>query len=652
VRQTLTGSGALVFAACVLAGSATSASAQAQPAEPTFKRCGFFQFARCGEVPVPLDRSGRVPGTVQLHVRRVPTPGATRGAVFALAGGPGQAATPFAESDAAKLLRGLDGREIVTFDQRGTGRSGALRCPTLEGLSERLVNVGGAAADCAETLGPRRAFYTTRDSVEDLEAVRRAIGVDKVTLYGVSYGTKLALAYAAAYPAHVDRLLLDSIVGTDGPDPFARDALGAVPRVLRQLCGNRCKAFTPDPGAELSALVSRLSSGLLRGPLVRDDGRAYPARLSRIRLLDLLFAGDFDPTLRAALPGAVHSALTGDPAPILRLARTADRVGEEPVSYFSPGLFAATTCEEGPLPWSRTSPVTGRLDEGRGMLAGTPDAALTPFDRLTTFTTSVPVQMCRQWPTAVADPGIPNGPFPPVPALLIAGEDDLRTPLENARAVAPRLPQARVLAIPDAGHSALDWPSAGCARTAARDFLLGRAVQGCPRKPRFVPLEPIAPMTLSQLEPARAVRGQAGRTLTAIRRTLEDMSIQFVSALFGFGPFRVSIGGLRGGTMSLKNYGLRLDQVVYVPGVTVSGELRGDRLSRGFVRVTGQDVARGRLRLRHGRLSGRLGGRRVAYSLPPEVLGGEEKRVERREKRGSARVTPLERTGHYPLLGR
>src|SRR4029453_195133 len=99
-----------------------------------------------------------------------------------------------------------------TFDQRGIGGSGLVRCPTLAAIGVQTLRRGGAPADCADPLGPRRVFYTTRGSVEDLEAVRRAVHADRVILYGTSYGTKLALAYAAAYPQHVERLVLDSVV--------------------------------------------------------------------------------------------------------------------------------------------------------------------------------------------------------------------------------------------------------------------------------------------------------------------------------------------------------------------------------------------------------------------------------------------------------
>ena len=79
-----------------------------------------------------------------------------------------------------------------------------------------------AAAVCAERLGPARARYTTQETVADLEAVRAALGYERIALYGTSYGTKLAVAYARAHPDRVERLLLDSVVAPDGADADMR----------------------------------------------------------------------------------------------------------------------------------------------------------------------------------------------------------------------------------------------------------------------------------------------------------------------------------------------------------------------------------------------------------------------------------------------
>jgi pimeloyl-ACP methyl ester carboxylesterase len=631
---------------CLCAGlfavTASPVSAAA-PAPTQFRPCGKLSAILCGRVIVPLDRSGHVPGTISLRVERLGLPGRSRGAVFAIAGGPGQAATPFTEDTAFLFRKVLDGREVVTFDQRGTGRSGLLRCPTLDALGDRTTNASGAAADCAELLGPRRAFYTTRDSVEDLEAVRQAIGIDRITLYGVSYGTKLALAYAAAHPEHVERLVLDSVVDVDGPDPFERDGFAAMPRILRDLCATRCSSFTNNPVNDLTSFVRQLSKGILRGPLVRDDGRVSPARLGRLRLLDILFAGDFDPTLRAALPSAVRSGLQGDPAPILRLAHRGDRVLNEPLTGFSSALFAATVCEEGPLPWSRTTPFDNRLAQASAVLAATPDKALEPFDRATAFYVSEAVELCRLWPQSPTPPTLASGAFPAVPTLILSGQDDLRTPLEVATAVARRLPRATVVSVPNVGHSVLDWPNAICARRALVAFFRDRLIQRCNGAAKLVPVEKLAPTALAQLKPQRGRPVRVGRTLTAVERTLEDTGIQFIGAAFALDVFRPGIGGLRGGTTRFKSYGFALDHVEYVPGVRVSGQLRGDRLSRGFIRVTGAAAASGRMRLRHGVLRGRLGGGRVRLRLPADVLGGDERRGRPRRPPAATDSSPLAR---------
>ena len=607
----------------MLAGLAAAAPVHAvtvpAPEETVFRPCSRQSIARCGKVVVPLDRPAAT-SAISLSVRRAKIPGPRRGTVFALAGGPGQAATPFAEGTAYAFRRALRGREVVTFDQRGIGGSGLIRCPTLEGLGEQTLHIAGATADCAERLGPRRAFYTTRDSVEDLEAVRRAVRAERVTVYGTSYGTKLALAYAAAYPQRVERLVLDSVVAANGPDPFGRDSLQEVPRILRQRCASGCAAFTQDPAADLAALVAAIArGGVLRGPLVRADGRPHQARLGRISLIDLLYAGDFDPTLRAAMPAAVRSALNGDPAPLLRLTHRGTAEFYEAVSYFNPAIFASTVCEEGPLPFTRTTPPGQRLLEAKAQFATTPDSALGGFDRNSAFFASGTFELCRLWPAAPNEPAIATNP-PDVPALLLSGEDDLRTPVATAAAVARQLPRATLVSVPDAGHSVLDWPNAGCARRALRDFLANLPVKQCPRgKKRIVPLEPIAPSALGQLLPIGGVIGRAGRTLAAVKRTLTDAGMQFDANFFSPLGVAGSIPGLRGGRFSLKTFGFAFDELEYVPGVRLSGELRGQFFSSGSLRVHGPAASPGRLRARHGVLSGRLGGQRVRLPVPTEL---------------------------------
>src|SRR4051812_43229680 len=137
----------------------------AQAAGGFSPNCGESPF-ECTRVTVPLDRTGTIPGNVKLWVER--SPGGGREAVFALAGGPGQGNSSVRESFNRDLPLPRN-HYLVVFDQRGTGKSGALSCPEIERETRRSLDVRAAA--CARRLGPKRALYTTRESVEDLEAV-------------------------------------------------------------------------------------------------------------------------------------------------------------------------------------------------------------------------------------------------------------------------------------------------------------------------------------------------------------------------------------------------------------------------------------------------------------------------------------------------
>ena len=107
-----------------------------------------------------------------------------------------------------------------------------------------------------------------------MEAIRAELAVDKLTLFGISYGTELAMAYARAYPQHVERLILDSVVDYDDPDPFFTVGFRAMGPSLKSLCPLRCRYLTPDPGAELGQLVAKLRTQPMRALTYDASGRA------------------------------------------------------------------------------------------------------------------------------------------------------------------------------------------------------------------------------------------------------------------------------------------------------------------------------------------------------------------------------------------
>ena len=589
-----------------------------------FKRCGSYGFT-CARLSVPLDRSGAVSGRVSLLVKRVRARrrgGATRPPLFVLAGGPGQSATDAFGADALGVLfPAFRNRDLVIFDQRGTGRSGLLRCRRLERAN--LLRAGAAAAACARQLGARRAFYTSRDSDDDIDAIRKQLGAEQVALYGTSYGTKVALGYALRYPARVERLVLDSTVEANGPDPFYLDTFDAVPRALGSLCRGRCP-WTSDPVADLAALVDRLARGQLRGRVVDRRGRTRVRRLTRVDVFSILLAGDFDPALRAAFPGAVRAALGGDATPLLRLRRRAFEVDAEPPPprLLSTGVYAATTCEETPLPWARSTPPDHdeRHRQAAAQAATIPDSEFEPFDRATSLASDT-LNLCERWPHAPLAPEFGPGPLPDVPVLLLEGEDDLRTPVENARRVAEQFPRPSLVVAPATGHSALGSDFSGCTDRAFARFFQNRGVPArCPRARRFFLPSPPPPRQLASVPPLQGTSGLRGRTLAAVKLTLRDVAEDSITELI-FDPDDPDIargGGLRAGHYRIDGDNtLELDGVAFVPGVTLSGRLEhfGERRERGRLRVSGRAAAHGRLRLERQNARGRLGGRRVRVQL-------------------------------------
>ena len=555
----------------------------------------------CARLTVPLDRSGQVPGTVRLSIERDRAPGRRHeGAVFAIAGGPGQGASSVTEGFHHDLFGNVGTRDLIVIDQRGTGRSGALDCPELERPGAEPIDARTAA--CAERLGERRRFYTTQDSVEDIEAVRAALGFERITLLGVSYGTKVALNYAQRHPGRVERLVLDSVVPPEGQNPFDIDSFAAMPRVLDELCRGECRSVTPSLSADVAALVDRLP---ISATLIDGHGRRRTRTVTARDLHQQIRFGDTLADLRVDYPGVIRAALDGDPAPLVRLVHggveeALEEPAESQVEFLSFTLQAATLCEEAPLPWDRTASPEERDRQAAERAAALPDSAFEPFDRSAALTPDANnlLFQCRRWPAAPARPDPEAGaPLPDVPALVLAGLEDTRTPLEVGRRVAAAFPRAQVLAVPKTGHSVLG--TAPCARTAVRRFFAGQALGSpCRSVRRAVRVAPVPPRSLAGV-PGRS---KAHRTLAAVRLTLRDL----VKAV-AFGAERG--GGLRAGTFTQRGEWFVLRGYSFVPGVSVSGRVRGS--GSDALRITGRAAARGTVRLRNGRLTGTLGGRPV-----------------------------------------
>jgi pimeloyl-ACP methyl ester carboxylesterase len=610
--------------AAVTALALAPASASAATSSIPFTACTDAPTFGCGHLTVPLDPTGAIPGDVTLAIRReLSATGAASTAVVALAGGPGQSALPFAEDDAQIVAPALADDDLIVFDQRGTGYSGALKCTVLNSLTAPVSEVIPA---CAMEIGAARGLYTTDDTVADIEAIRKALGYSKLILFGTSYGTKVALRYAATYPQNVAGLILDSTVTPNGPDIFDQSTYEAVPRILAQLCASDACPGIQDPSADLVKVLARLGNGALEATYFESAGKKVPLPITADDVASVLLAGDEDPVLRADFPAAIAAAAAGRYRLLAMLVDHAVDGARANATIDNPLYFAAE-CEELPFPWVRTDPATQRAAEARAAAKALPAGTFGPFSYLTAYQQSSAAD-CAYWPFASGAPEPAITTLPDVPTLIISGADDLRTPTSNARAVAALIPDATVVVVPQTGHSVLTTESGSCAQDAVTAFLGATTIDThcAPRaQPSYLHPAPVPPRSLEALHPLLPISGIPGQTARGLELSLAWTSRQLSESLYetligNYNPsYRFGLGGLYGGYAKLSTNltnerdTIRFHGFSYVPGETITGSIEN---GVGTLTIGGTRAATGTLvATSPNDFVGELGGVRVHFRI-------------------------------------
>ena len=198
---------------------------------------------------------------------------------------------------------------------------------------------------------------------------------------------------------------------------------------------------------------------------------------------------------------------------------------------------------------------------------------------------------------------------------MLSGGADLRTPTEDARATAARLPLApQIVVVPWVGHSVLssELSQQACAAHALAAFFADVPIPGCTTQSAPISLARRPPLHLAGARTLGTLRGRLGKTVSAALDTVTDLRRQVLYTAFETGALPRRVGALRGGFASVRSTGLRLRDARYVTGVRVSGwaptngaislRIRGGGALRGSVTVSA-DLQR---------VSGRLGGRRFS----------------------------------------
>jgi pimeloyl-ACP methyl ester carboxylesterase len=404
----------------------------------------------CSTLDVPLDRTGRHKGTLHLRVGASNDVKASHGVLLVLSGGPGQPGLPILDRFVDVALAAEKGQyRIVVFDQRGTG-AGALDCEAMQqqmGASDLYPPTAAAVRSCASKIGSRRQFFGTDDVVADIDALRQALGVDKIAVDGISYGTYVGERYALAHPDHVSKLVLDSVVPHVGLTDLGVVEFRATARVLRSVCGRRCVE-------DLAAVVKRYHDG--------------------VDVLDALTTDSIaDPTYKQLFDVGrlLHLARTGIPGPLESFIASMHAGDSAPADALDQGLHASALCADWRYPWGTSAaPLAGRAAALGRAVSKLRGAAFFPYDRATASGNGF-IRQCLPWAPTPPTP-LDRGKIT-VPTLLVNGNHDLSTPLEWAKQELARTTNGKLVVVPGAGHSTQSRSVSDVSRKAVAAFLLG-----------------------------------------------------------------------------------------------------------------------------------------------------------------------------------
>lgn len=439
-RRSLARAGALAAALSIPAPAAAQA--------PSFVEhpCrGGVPGARCGTVTVPENRERPGGRTIALNVVVVParTPERAREAAIFFAGGPGQPSVPMAEGVAQRYGALREGRDLLFVDQRGTGRSAPLQC-RLRDPADPQSYLGDyfppdAVARCRDELRQRAELsrYGYPELAHDVDAVRAALGYERLDLWGGSYGTRAAQVYMRMYPHRVRSAVLQGVVppGYLQPAAYARDVEAALAGLFAECRADAaCNAAFPDPAGELRQVAERLASRPATAEIVDPrTGARLRLTLTRDAFADMIRKLLYEPALASMTPFVVRRAWEGDFRPAARLALADRRNAAEGIWW---GLTLSVTCSED-VPFIDSA--AAARDNGRTFLGD--------------YRVRQQTAACRGWPRYSPPADYHQLVRLEIPTLLISGELDPVTPPRLAERALRALPNGVHVVVPHAGHS-------------------------------------------------------------------------------------------------------------------------------------------------------------------------------------------------------
>jgi pimeloyl-ACP methyl ester carboxylesterase len=400
--------------------------------------------AECAMVTVPRDWSTPSDGrTVRIAISRIRhTASPYAGVMLANPGGPGASGLTLSEIGAS-VPNGVGSRyDWIGFDPRGVGASRPrVSCdadyangprPPYSPATDANVEAWRKLADgyakaCGEKYGDLLAHLTTRDSANDMEYLRIALGVDRISYYGFSYGTYLGQVYATLYPKRIDRMVLDSTVdptrvwyGANLDQDMAFQTV--ITAWFSWLAKHDDVYGLGSTVQQVQTSYDRLSATLAKDPA---DGVFGSAELADT----LLYAG-YAQSLWPDLGQAFSQAAKGDTAAAQQYWKAYNDVTDDN-SY---AMYLAVQCTDQVWPgeWSTWQDDATRV------------ARKAPFETWANTWFNAP---CRTWPAKAGTPVDVDG-SKVAPILMIDETLDAATPYSGSLVVRKLFPKARLLAEP------------------------------------------------------------------------------------------------------------------------------------------------------------------------------------------------------------
>jgi pimeloyl-ACP methyl ester carboxylesterase len=443
--------------ATMLAMPAPSAAQRVSLAPCTVR--GLDGDVRCGTVRVPENRAHPERRQIDLAIVVASATGSPRAAdpFMLLAGGPGQAGSQMGPFATQAFARVREHRDLVLIDTRGTGRSNGLRCAMMrrpEDLGGPSMFPDASVRQCRDSLQHVADLtqYTTAAIADDIEAVREALGVPQLNLYGTSYGTRVALVYLRRHPTGVRTIVLKAVAPPTliAPMNYAEDAQRALGLLERDCLADSACATLGSPTRNLERTLARAAAGEIR---VAAPAAISPARdtvtISRDAVAASLVGAMQSAGSRAQLPLLLRQAADGNTTPLAALIVQYRQLLDQEISS---GMFLSVSCgEDG----RRIDLARARRDDGR------------------TFLGSARVRMlagaCAGWSVPPETPGAYDPVRATAPVLLVSGVLDPNTPPRHAESALRTLPNGRHVLLDGVAHG---WSNVdGCGAAFVADFV-------------------------------------------------------------------------------------------------------------------------------------------------------------------------------------